>query len=109
MSLEYAADCEWLDDVTRSTAKRLLLKWQAPPLDYADVREWILQVLGYFATMYNLTGKDNWDVAKLTVDPALDPVANADKHAGVHFIRKYYPHYMPTMDDFVNAYWGTKP
>jgi hypothetical protein len=109
MSLEFAAGCEWLDAATRGAAKRLRDKWQAPPLESPEIREWVLQVLGYFATMYNLSGVNDWAVANLTIDRKRDPVANADKHAGVHFIRKYYPHYMPTADDFANAYWGTKP
>jgi hypothetical protein len=106
MCLSSAVDCEWLDPATRAAARRRLDTWQRPALE--SVRDWVLQVLGYFRNCYNLTETDDWSVGGLTIADA-DPMLNADNHAGVHLIRKYYPEYMPTADDFAGAYWGSKP
>ncbi len=112
MSLGAAVDCEWLDDATRNHARRILDRWEAPPIGSPEIVDWVSQMLGYFRTMYRnpeATGECAWHVSDMIVDPKRDPLANADDHAGVHFIRGYYPDYMPTADDFAGAYWGTKP
>jgi hypothetical protein len=106
MSLEYAVDCESLSDTARAGAKALLDNWQRPPID----RAWVLQVLGYFAGCYNLrlALEWGWEVAHLTMDKTLDPMQYIDNHAGVHLIRKYYPDFSPTTEDFQEACWGTR-
>jgi hypothetical protein len=110
LSLEYAAESPVLDDATRAAARTVLAAWQKPALDAPEVQEWILQVLGYFKGCFNLSGEESgWEASKLTIDWAADPLLNADCHAGVHLIRKYYPVFRPTADHFANAYWGTKP
>lgn len=112
MSLAYAAeDAPWLDPDTKRQAKALLDKWKSnrPALDSQKVQDWIHQVLGYFKNAYAKTfeGPQRWNVSNLVYDDR-DPVVNADLHAGVHLIRKYYPEFVPTQQDFARAYWGTR-
>jgi hypothetical protein len=110
MSLEYAVDSPMLDDATRAAARTVLAAWQKPALDSPEVREWILQVLGYFRGCFNFTSRaDGWHADQLTIDSKKSPLKNADFHAGVHLIREYYPEYKPTRADFAGAYWGKKP
>jgi hypothetical protein len=111
MSLSSAADCDWLDDNTRADAKRRLGAWQAPPIESLEIREWIASVLGYFRNCYRGAGDapECWHAANLRIPKQeFDPVLNADQHAGVNLIRKYYPAYAPTADDFARACWGNK-
>jgi len=111
MSLETAVTSEWLDVGTRAAAKRLLTSWERPPLESAEVQEWIHQVLGYFKGCYcgPQDGEDKWNASNVRIMPGADPVLNADIHNGVHLIRKYYPEFKPTAEHFARAYWGTKP
>jgi hypothetical protein len=81
-------------------AKKMLDDWQHP-IDH----EWVLQVLGFFKGCY--AGSQGWAVPVLVLDKR-DPMEHIDKHAGVHFIRKFYPDYVPTLEDFRDAYWGQK-
>lgn len=114
MSLSAAIDAEWLDANVRLEASRKLEDWKAHalPLDTPSVREWVLQVLGYMKNCYRNPAEEGaaqWYGSNVVIDRlrnALDYIAD---HAGVHFIRQYYPHYQPTAEDFKNAYWGTKP
>jgi hypothetical protein len=107
MSLSSAAAAEWLEPRVKARAKGILKRWTPLPLEDQQVKDWIYQVLGYFSGCYR--GEDgSWNASDLKIDKTLDPIANADKHAGVNCIRKYYPEYVPTADDFKNAYWGTK-
>lgn len=109
MSLEAAAECNWLDAATRGRAKALLA-WQPPPIDTPEIQDWIRQVLGYFCSCYNF-GPDvpeNWYAARLTIDANANPLEHCMRHAGVHLIRKYYPHFVPTAEQFQEAYWGKK-
>ena len=112
MALDYAVESPTLDDATRAVARTILATWERNKLALAssEVQDWILQVLGYFAGCYNLSGEESgWDAGKLTINKDANPVLNADKHAGVHLIRKYYPDFQPTPEHFFQAYWGTKP
>lgn len=108
-SLEYAVDDDSLDDATRAAARTVLNSWKRPPLDSPEVREWILQVLGYFRNSYNFSGdEEGWRADRLTIR-SVDPLENAGHHAGVHLIWRYYPEYTPSANDFAQAYWGKKP
>lgn len=110
MCLSSAVDCDWLDEGTRNKAKEILDAWRKPPIADSDVQDWILQVLGYFRGCYKgLDGPEEWSVSNLKMDRSVDPVLNADQHAGVHLIRKYYPEFIPTDLHFKAAYWGMKP
>lgn len=111
MSLDAAVDCAWLDDETREVARKVLADWQRPPLDSAEVQEWIAQVLGYFRNCYRAEGPEPecWHASNLKIIKGADPKPPVDEHAGVHLIRRYYPEYVPTEQDFARAYWGTKP
>lgn len=69
------------------------------------------QVLGYFKECYvgqDKQGSPSWNVSDLHIDAAIDPIINADNHAGVHMIREYYPEFVPTAEHFKSAYWGSK-
>jgi hypothetical protein len=107
MCLESAVDCEWLDAATRSAAMSLLNQWNLP---LAEAHEWVLQVLGYFKGCYcraDGVQPEDWHVGNLLID-SRDSMANADHHAGVRCIKRYYPEYQPTAADFAEAHWGTK-
>src|SRR5512135_3790184 len=114
MSLSYAAEeAPWLDEDTRKEARALLDKWKKdrPSLTSAKVQDWIHQVLGYFKGGYRNPAKEGatqWHASNLIFDQERDPVADADDHAGVHLIRKFYPDFVPSASDFDRAYWGQR-
>lgn len=115
MSLTYAVeDAPWLDPDTKREAKALLDKWKTnrPPIDSPKVQDWIHQVLGYFKNSYGRSRpgtpeRERWHVQNLSFED-IDPVLNADLHAGVHLIRRFYPEFTPTREDFERAYWGKR-
>jgi hypothetical protein len=112
MSLTGAVESTWLDSSTRSEAKKLLKSWKPPPINSPEIVDWRQQVLGYFRSMYrnpNAPKNEQWNASVMIADRDRDPIANADEHAGVHFIRKFYPDYVPTEEDFGGAYWGSRP
>jgi hypothetical protein len=112
MSLEYGVDSPLIDAAARAVVRTILNTWerQKPALDSRKVQDWILQVLGYFRGCFNFAGSEaGWEAGNLTIDAKIDPLTRADCHAGVHCIRKYYPEYQPTAEQFRRAYWGKKP
>lgn len=105
-------------------------RWEAGEPD----PDWVAQVLGYFRNCYrptdgsssasdliipnNLRISTLEELDGLTVVEAtdtedtvyhVDPMQNVDRHAGVAYIRKFYPDFMPTADNFAQAHWGSKP
>ena len=112
LSLTGAVKSEWLSDDARRVAKNLLKSWKAPAIESPEIQEWILQVLGYFKGCYKVSGNsapDCWNVDKLIITMTRNPMLNCNIHAGVNYIRKFYPAFIPTAEHFQNAYWGTKP
>jgi len=109
-SLTSNSSVESIDPLTRKEVRGLLDNWKKnrPPIDSPEVRKWISEVLGYMATGYRNpnAGDKQWDASKLVFDSKRDPVRNAKDHAGVHLIRKFYPDFTPTDDDFAGARWG---
>jgi len=108
MSLDYAVDCEYLDPTIRKEAKKILNNWTPPPVESPEIQAWIHQVLGYFKGCYcrgNGSNPEDWYAGNLTIGREGTP----DKHVGVHLIRKYYPNFMPTQENWDMAYWGKKP
>jgi hypothetical protein len=96
-SLEAAAKASWLDPATRHAAKRMLDAWKEsrpanPP------KAWVKEVLAYFKGSYKKPG-GGWNVSDLTFDDR-DSIRHQREHAGIHFIRKFYPDYMPLPEDF---------
>jgi hypothetical protein len=108
MSLSCAAECAHLDLSTRRAARTMLAAWSRPAIDSLEVKAWISQVLGYFACCYQNTaaGDECWNAGKLLIDTTRNPLDTPDQHAGVHLIRRYYPEYQPTAEDFAGARWG---
>ena len=112
MSLEYAVESPLIDAATQAAARTILATWERtkPVLSDPKVQEWILQVLGYYRGCFNFTGTvSGWDASNLTIDSKIDPMTRYDCHAGVHCIRRYYPEYQPSREQFAGAYWGEKP
>ena len=112
MALTYAVeDAPWLDPETKNEAKALIDKWKTsrPALNSPKVKDWIHQVLGYFKNSYRnpSAGAQPWNISNLIHDDR-DPIENADDHAGVHLIRRFYPDFSPSRLDFVQAYWGKR-
>lgn len=113
MSIDSATKAEWLDGATRSHARRLVEQWRAsrPPLSSPQVRDWVHQVLGYFGSMYRnpaVPEDRQFNVSEMISNPRLDPVRHADDHAGVHFVREFYPEFSPSATDFEKAHWGSR-
>lgn len=111
MSLEAALECSWLADSIKAQARMALDKWRLqdqPPLHSPKVRAWIGQVLGYFAHCYNddPANLEGWSAGRLTIDAARSPMEHSERSAGVHHIRRFYPEYTPTVDDWASAHWG---
>jgi hypothetical protein len=113
MSLSYATTVEWLDETTKEKAKALLHEWETEQRHVID-RDWVQQVLGYFSNCYRnprLEGEEAWEPSNclITSSRRLAIMDYVDEHLGVHFIRKFYPDFTPTFDDFEKAYWGDRP
>lgn len=108
--LSSAADCKWLSRETRHAARRLLNQWrrQRPELNDPIVQDWICHVLGYFRSCYVRPYCDR-SADRLLISRDLDPLANSHMHAGVAFIRDFYPEFHPDAKHFSGAYWGKKP
>lgn len=110
-SLSFAAE-HASDPTAKAAARAKLAQWKPLPLSDPKVQDWIHEVLGYFKGMYsgmNKAMQQSWDVSDLRHRLDYDPTLNQDIHAGVHFIRKFYPDYKATPYDFQAAYWGKKP
>ena len=110
-SLSYAAqEATGLHPSVRDEAKRILQEWEKDkkPLSDPEVKDWTHQVLGYFRNM-RIPESGSRNVSDLVVDPSVDSTESADRHAGVAYIRQYYPDYTPAKEDFEHAYWGRKP
>ena len=110
MSLSAAAECNWLDGLTKAAARVALAGWERRPIDSPKVVAWIRQVLGYFKGCYkNLEVEESraWNADKLRINQQADPMQWIEYHAGVNLIRRYYPEYVPTQEDFDNAKWGS--
>jgi hypothetical protein len=113
MSLSAAVACDWLDDATRAAARTILKTWEAnkPALNNPEVQEWVRQVLGYFRGCYRNpeAGAEEWNAGKLTIDQKRNPLDKPEDHTGVNLIREFYPEFVPTAEQFGEAYWGKKP
>ena len=101
MSLTAASKCGYIDPAIRAKATRLLTAYVPPDIASDEGRTWARSVLGYFRGCYRnpqKAGEDQWHAAHVDVDSNRDPLANADDHAGVHWIRKWYPEFRPTKE-----------
>jgi hypothetical protein len=103
MSLTVATEANWLNDATRSNARGLLESWKPLPIGHPQVAAWIRNVLGYYRNCYrnpNLPEPQCWYGSDVLIDRDRNPLETPEDHCGVHFIRKYYPGYWPSRDDF---------
>jgi hypothetical protein len=111
-SLSSAIKSSYVDDAIKKQAQDLLNKWagEKPPLSDPKIQDWIHQVMGYFHDMHKGHGdkETSWHASNLTHRPGADPMLNQDIHAGVNFIRKYYPEFKLEGGHVANAYWGSK-
>lgn len=110
MSLSYAVDCECLDQETRRSARWLLNQWkkEQPAIQDPAIQDWICNVLGYFRGCYVAPFKSA-AVSELIIDPKRNPLANCHAHAGVCYIRRFYPEFHPGAEHFAGACWGKRP
>jgi hypothetical protein len=108
MSLSSAAGCEWLNRETRHAARLRLNQWQRPPISDPSIQDWIYRVLGYFRNCY-IRPFSTRKASDLLVSNSLNPLAHAHMHAGVAFVRNFYPEFHPSAKHFDSAYWGKKP
>lgn len=110
IALSYAATCEWLDRETRQAARYHLNQWEKSKPDLSDpaIQDWIMHVLGYFRNCY-VKPYGSANVSDHLISKTLNPLANAHAHAGVQYIRKFYPAFHPGAHHFAGAYWGSKP
>jgi hypothetical protein len=108
MSLSAAVEASWLDGFTKAAARVALAGWERQPIDSPKVVAWIQQVLGYFKGCYAnpAAGERQWNADSLIIDKR-NPMDKPEDHAGVNLIRRYYPEYKPTHEDFENAKWGS--
>lgn len=103
MSLSFAARMNF------APAQHLLEEWKAPPIESEVVQQWVRQILGYFKDCYRnpiAPEARQWDADKMVISPELDPMKEVNEHAGVHHIRKFYPDFAPTPEQFAEARWG---
>jgi hypothetical protein len=107
MSLACAANKEWLCDDIRKEAKSLFDAWEPLKIDQPAVQEWISKVLGYFRDCYRGIDDepDCWNVNNM-VTCVCDPMQQINSHLGVHWIRQYYPDFVPTKEQFHVAVWS---
>ncbi len=104
-SLTVAVSAEFIEPHIRGEARYLLTTWNPGP---SPDPAWVLQVLGYFRGCYrNPLVEHQWDADSMIIDQTLDPLSHLDDHAGVNHIRKFYPGFIPTAQQFREAKWGT--
>jgi hypothetical protein len=110
LSLSSAVNRDWLDSKTRQSAEQMLQQWEAGKslISDPDVQNWIRAVLGYFKFCY-IRPYFSHNANDLLISLKLNPLANAHTHAGVHFIRAFYPEFHPSSQHFEEAYWGRYP
>lgn len=103
MSLHGATESEWLDAETKERAKVILDGYSPPHINAPYVQQWIEEVLRHFRHCYEgdaSLGDKRWNAENLLISRGLDPVENQDKHAGIHWIRQWYPDFVATQDHF---------
>ena len=129
LSSAISKDNKWLNTEVRQQARTLLKKWEKEklPLNHKDVQEWIYQVMGYFTDCYK---GETWNAngfhynnliiqpppkyiivypsIKQEIDAPNWIIEHQNQHAGVHYIRKYYPEFKLERQHVLNAYWGSK-
>lgn len=109
--LETALKESWISEETKEEVRALMAQYEAskPGLDTPEVKAWVLQVMGYFRGCYRGRGPEPecWNAGNLMITRLVKPGEADDSHAGVHLIRRYYPEFKPTLEDFANAKWGS--
>lgn len=111
-SIESAAKCEWLPVGMRGQCGHFKAVAAREAAAQRCARQsMVREVLGYFQGCYagqNEKGERSWNCSDLRIIAGIDPMLNAELHAGVNCIRQYYPEFVPTAEDFAEARWGAK-
>lgn len=93
MSLDYAAECDYIDPAIRERAAEMLQAWHdAPPLiDQRNIQLWIRRTFAYFGNCWrNPEAADReWHAGKVIISK--DLTGPADDYAPIHWVRKYFP------------------
>jgi hypothetical protein len=103
MSLESAAESDWLDPETKDRAKTILDGYSPPNINAPHVQQWIGEVLRHLRHCYEgeaSLGEERWSAGNLRIDHVAKQVENQDTHAGIHWIRKWYPDFVATEEHF---------
>lgn len=91
-----------LDTATQTRIADLIEAWQEEHPTPDPI--WVRRVMAHFHDCYSgqnpKTLEISWNASDLRILPEADPMLNADIHAGVHYVRNYYPDYRPDPIDF---------
>lgn len=109
MSLSFSLGVDYINPSVQKQVEEILTGWEnnKPSIDDDEVQDWICHVLGYFKNCY-ISANGSRSAQDLIIDSECNPMVNkatTDLHAGVAFIRDYYPEFIPTEKHFANAYW----
>lgn len=88
-------------DTVLAEAENLVKLWKNGAYGKVPNETWVLRILGYFKDCY----RDPADPGGFVVRK-IEPMENLDEHCGIRFIRKFYPDFVPTKEQFENAGWG---
>lgn len=100
LSLDFAAGPEGvaygIDGLIRGRARRLLESYQPPAINSREAQLWIRRVMAYFNNCYRGDDPNPWHANRLHIHSNLCDAAHPiEDHAGVRFIRQYYPDFTP--------------
>ena len=107
----------YIPDSIKTKVKEMIEDWykNRPSLDHPLVKDWIYQILGYFNSCWKLTESSNvsdlhYKNYRTLFDTDEEYYFFLTKvqflHAGINYIKKYYPEYKAIKEDFKKAYWG---
>ncbi len=104
MSLDCALTSALVHESVRVEIRAMLDAYVPPPVTSPSVRRWIAEVLAYYKGCYRnaAAGDRQWYAGYMIIANArsVNPMEHVDNHAGVNFVRKYYPDWAPTKEDF---------
>ena len=103
------------DESCRDRCRDILAAYVGPATDSPEFQAWARQVMGYFRNCWRqpecvrkfrgISDAKQWNCDMLYMGAPLK-LHTIDDHAGVNFILKYYPGWVPAPEDFKLAKWG---